>query len=250
MMSDRLEAPWFETAFGDLYALLYAHRDEDSAARETAELLSALGSQPIRGPVLDLCCGAGRHLAALRTQSLRVVGMDLSPQLLALAAARDGLLGHLVRGDMRRLPFGTIFVLVVNLFTSFGYFPTDAENEAALVEMARVLRPGGRLVIDHIHRAHIERTLVPYDQHTVGGVIIEQRRGIRAARVEKRIDLSFPDGRTRRLLESVRIFTPDEMKSLMRTAGFERIRLCGTFAGDPLTEQSARMIAIGEKGSR
>lgn len=246
-MPNRSEAPWYETSFGELYPLLYAHRDDTSAASEIAGLLATLAAGPIEGRVLDLCCGAGRHMAILRGRGLRMIGIDLSPQLITLAAERDDLSGRLARGDMRQLPFGPDFDLVVNLFTSFGYFEHEQDNVAALAEMARVLRPGGRLVIDHINRPHIERRLIPRDRRVHGDVTIEQRRQIRAGRVEKNIDLTFADGRTQQLLESVRIYTREEMEALLRSVGFTRIRFCGTFSGDPLSEDSPRMIVLAEK---
>ncbi|MDH3199035.1 MAG: class I SAM-dependent methyltransferase, partial [Candidatus Krumholzibacteria bacterium] len=53
---------WYEVAFGELYPVVYGRRDAAEAARTVGafgELLSG------RGPVLDLACGAGRHLEAL-----------------------------------------------------------------------------------------------------------------------------------------------------------------------------------------
>ncbi len=238
---------WFVTAFGELYPLLYAHRDETSAAREVLGLLEHLGLSDRGARILDLCCGAGRHLAALAAGGGRVVGVDLSAELLGRAAGRPGLAGRLVRGDMRRLPFGAAFDLVLNLFTSFGYFARDAENERALREMARVLAPGGTLVVDHIHRARAVRELVPEDVRAEHGLVVRQRREIRGERIRKEITVRRRDGCEERFLEDVRLYRPEELEAMMAAAGLRAVRLRGSLTGAPFGPQAARMVAIAEK---
>src|SRR5512140_898974 len=97
--------PWFEKAFGPIYLELYGHRDEREAARVVQVLekhLPGLNAGEERGaPVLDIACGAGRYLEALRKRGVRVIGLDLSPALLEHAGRIAP--GHLVRGDMRCL---------------------------------------------------------------------------------------------------------------------------------------------------
>ena len=75
--------PWWKAAFGAHYETLYAHRDDASAAAEVAGLLPRLRQAP--GPILDACCGNGRHLAALRAAGLPAFGFDLSADLLRSA---------------------------------------------------------------------------------------------------------------------------------------------------------------------
>ena len=61
---------------------------------------------------------------------------------------REGPRLRFLRQDVRRLAFRGEFDALVNLYTSFGYF-SARENEAVLRRMARSLRPGGRILIDH-----------------------------------------------------------------------------------------------------
>jgi SAM-dependent methyltransferase len=61
-----------------------------------------------------------------------------------------------VRADTRALPFATgSFALVVNLFTSFGYFRDDVMHLRVITEAGRITRPGGRFVLDSLHAAHV-----------------------------------------------------------------------------------------------
>ena len=83
---------WYRAAFGELYPLLYSHRDDCSAAREVSDIVALLELDDRTARILDLCCGAGRHSAALMEMGFeRVYGADLSSSLLAEACARDGL---------------------------------------------------------------------------------------------------------------------------------------------------------------
>jgi ubiquinone/menaquinone biosynthesis C-methylase UbiE len=241
-MPQERSSDWFKSAFGELYPVLYPHRDDESAAREVCNLIRQLQLARGGAQVLDLCCGNGRHAASLAEMGFDVYGLDLSPELLARAAARCALCGRLVRGDLRQLPFGARFDLVVNLFTSFGYFSADKDNTRALREMARVLRPGGQLVIDHINSASIARTLVPEDTRRAGDHRITQRRRIAKHRVRKEIRIEWDDGRTARIHEDVRLYTPEEMRQLLNTCGLTDVRFYGSFDGAALTPQAERMI--------
>lgn len=102
--------------------------------------------------VLDVPCGFGRHARLLARRGIMVVGVDLSRAMLA-EARRSGPEAGLcfVRADMRRLAYRGEFDAVLNLYTSFGYF-SPRENRDVLRRMARALKPGGRILIDHRDR--------------------------------------------------------------------------------------------------
>ncbi|MEX2673069.1 MAG: class I SAM-dependent methyltransferase [Phycisphaeraceae bacterium] len=244
----RAPEDWYARSFGELYPLLYQHRDDASAAAEAAAFLKLL-KLPAAARVLDICCGTGRHLAAMCQQNLNAWGVDLSWPLLKSAAERPGLAGRVVRADLRALPFaGGSFDAAVNLFTSFGYFAEDAANEQALKQMASTLRPGGKLLMDLMHAPRLRETLEPHSRRTVQGprgeVLVENRRQIIDQRVVNRIDVN--DGTEQRTFtESVRLYEPAEFMTMLEAAGLRAVQLVGSFEGDPLTADSARMIAIG-----
>lgn len=109
-----------------------------------------LGALPAEEPsdVLDVGCGTGELLRAMahKWPDARLVGLDLSPHMLARASAKDfgGSDVQLVEGSVTQLPFDdAAFDLVTNTISSHFYEDIDA----ALGEVARVLRPGGRFVM-------------------------------------------------------------------------------------------------------
>lgn len=238
-------ADWFVTAFGEAYPLIYKHRDDASAGLEAAGVATLIDLQPGER-LVDIACGAGRHAAAFADMGLNVVGVDLSANLLAEASQRPQLTGRLVRADVRALPFEGRFDAATNLFTSFGYFDDD-QNAAALKQMAGVLRPGGRLCLDHAHRAFVQETLVESETKQVDELTLRIRRSIEGDRVIKRTLAEHADGRTRDLIESVRLFTVDQITALFDDAGLSVERVAGSFDGGPLFDESDRMIVCGVK---
>jgi ubiquinone/menaquinone biosynthesis C-methylase UbiE len=96
--------------------------------------------------VLDVGCGTGvlLEMLARRTGAGLRVGLDFSPPMLARARERLGADAVLAAGDALALPFADASFEFVLTNSSLHYWP---DAEAALDELVRVLRPGGRLVI-------------------------------------------------------------------------------------------------------
>src|SRR5438093_502956 len=95
------QRPWYDAAFEGGYVEVYPHRDLAAARAEVAGLV-ARGVGSNGGRVLDLGCGFGRHVLALRERGLDAFGLDRSLALLRRAA--PSLAGRLARGDSRALP--------------------------------------------------------------------------------------------------------------------------------------------------
>ncbi len=235
---------WFTRWFGKEYLDLYPHRDEAEARAAVDMVLSTLGGVPMHA-ALDLACGSGRHTRAL-CEHVWTVGLDLSATLLEVAAAESSDVSY-VRADMRVLPFaGGAFDLVVNLFTSFGYFATDDENRTVLREVHRVIAGGGTFVLDYLNADNVRDTLVPEDTHEVGNRMVTQRRKITEDRrfVEKMISATDC---ANTYLERVRLFEPAELRALLTDAGFTITHELGDYDGSALEPDSPRTIFFAQR---
>jgi SAM-dependent methyltransferase len=236
---------WFEQWFGEEYHVLYPHRDEAEAQRAVA-LICRVASWSPGALVLDLACGAGRHAAELERAGARVVGLDLSPAMLLRAQRR--VRAPLVRGDMRALPFrpGT-FGLVVNLFTSFGYFRSDKEHGTVMRQVAEVLAPGGRFVIDYLNADQVRRTLRRDSEQIQQGdasARVKRRFSEEGLYVVKEIELRAEN---RSFQERVRLFTPAELEQLLTASGLEVVGRYGDYDGGPLGTDTPRTILVARR---
>ena len=130
-----IDSTWYRQHFNEDYRTLYAARDDAEAEAQVGFALQQLEIQA-EDRVLDLCCGHGRHLEALAKRNIRATGVDLSLPLLKEALARGS--GPLLRADMRKLPFAggaEGFSVLLNFFTSFGYFQEEKDNLAVIEEI-------------------------------------------------------------------------------------------------------------------
>lgn len=229
---------WFARDF-DLPTYFKIYQDKERDAGVEGEGLAALLALPPGSRVLNLPCGWGRLRPALEAAGLRVVGGDLSA--LNLARHRREFPGPCARLDLRRLPFRDRCADgVLCAYTSWGYFSTDEENQSQLQEFARVLGPGGVLVLDLAGRERCFR-----DLRTVGGRWYEVD-----GRYRERVRAS-PDGRrilTERICQGVRfrhdIWIPAdrEVPAALAAAGLELDQAFGGVDGRPWSPDAERWV--------
>jgi len=245
---------WQEFFTSGSYTLL-----EDIPAERTQAqiefILRELALEP-GARLLDAACGIGRHSLPLSAHGLMVMGLDYTPAYLRHAVAGVARLtvnlpARFVRGDIRRLPLepGT-FQAVINLFTSFGYFDDDAEDQATLQEFARVLAPDGLLLLDVQNRDCIARHFLPTDWTPLSdGYLLESRRwDARSGRIVS--DWTFlRNGVARTYTVTVRAYTCPEIERMLTIAGFEVMDLWGDWSGASLTLESRRIIVKARKRS-
>jgi malonyl-CoA O-methyltransferase len=104
--------------------------------------------------VVDLSCGVGRWLAHAKSQGATVFGMDLCPEMLLMATKKPGLAGRLVLADTRRPPLADGCADVVLCALSLGHM---APIESTMVELARIVVPGGSLIVSDFHPGAAQR---------------------------------------------------------------------------------------------
>ena len=236
---------WFDSPY---YHRLYGNRDASEARTLVDALVSRLRLEP-GAKVLDLACGRGRHAVALRAHGLDVTGVDLSPGSIAHARRfADDRLRFRVH-DMR-LPLGEPdrYDCVLNLFTSFGYFPSLAENMRVLQAVAGALHPGGTLVLDYFNSAWVERTLVPEETKRVEGTTFRLARRLHEGCFEKRIEFVDDEGAPRNFTERVMALRPEHFEEGFAGAGLQVQAAFGDYGLNPYDpETSPRLLYMARK---
>lgn len=238
----------FDRIFDEAYLEMYAPR-HDSEETE-AEALGAAGAAAVApgAAVLDCPCGFGRHAIVLAQAGYRVTGADRSPVLLEEARRRAGDLElELVQADYRELPFeDDSFDAVLNLFTALGYVGKEGDVQA-LSEFRRVLRPGGRLVVETMQRDRLARIFSPrtWDRLPTGYVLEErefdQARGVmNAAFIYIR-----HSGEQFEYPYEIRCYSPSELVEMALAAGFETVECYGGFDREELTLDARLVLVAG-----
>ncbi|HET7228768.1 MAG TPA: class I SAM-dependent methyltransferase [Longimicrobium sp.] len=236
---------WFAEWFGAEYLQLYPHRD-DAEAEHAAALIARHAAIAADAVVLDLACGAGRHVEHLREHGYRAFGLDLSYDLLRVAR-EDGL--PVLRGDMRELPVRTGAVgMVTSFFTSFGYFPDAHDDQRVLGEIRRVLAPGGLFAVDFLNADRVRERLRPRDEVEIGRRrVVQTRELVEEGRVvQKTIEIYEPGRRQPRVFyERVRLYGAGELEQMMERAHIEPFAAFGDYSGRPLGPAAPRVILMG-----
>ncbi len=255
-MTGEAETPWYVRFFKGDYLRVYGHTlQQDRTDLETQFAIHALGIQP-NHRVLDLCCGQGRHSIALAKTGLDVTGVDLSAEMLEIArseAEAAGLALTLRQADMRQLPdeFTSKFDAVINMFSSFGYLESEDDDQRVLHQIAKVLKPGGKLMMDLLNREWVIINNEEFDwqQHEDGRVVLERR----VLNLEKSINhLTYTeillDG-TRRTMSDLkmRLYTLTEIIQMLDNVGLTLQNVYGGFRGEDYGVNTRRMIVVASK---
>jgi len=243
---------WFEdeSFWSELYPFMFPEERFHLAEEQIEKILALVGYE--EGAVLDLCCGPGRHSLALAKRGIQVAAVDRSEFLLRRAkeeAAKSNLEIEFVLDDMRHFVSDQSFSLILNLFTSFGYFD-DIEDDLKVLQNAyRSLKPGGAMVIDVFGKEPLARKYQATNSTKFGDeVMLIQRNEICEDWTRCRNEWILVKGATARTFNfQTRLYSGQEMKDILRKAGFEEVKVFGDLDGNEYGVDAARLIAVGRK---
>jgi D-alanine-D-alanine ligase len=258
-MAIAVDPAWWKKAFDDIYLITDARSvcDQEITKREIDVVWDLLRMKPgIR--ILDLCGGHGRHSVELIKRGLTdCTLLDFSHYLVDYAAdhaRRMGLPLTCIRADARETGLSPdSFDAVLIMGNSMGYIPEQEADLSILRESLRLLKRGGRVLVDVADGNFLCRSLNPNAWHEIGDdIIVCRERELGQDRVNAReIVISRREGLLRDHTYSIRIYTPDRLKQLLLDAGFNGIEIHTQFTphdhhGD-YGCMNNRMIGIGSK---
>jgi SAM-dependent methyltransferase len=241
------DSEWWRSWFGPGYLALY---DQYLAERTPVEIdqLEALLSlrPPLR--ILDLPCGQGRHAIELARRSYDVTGVDLSPFLLKVAEERAKAAGVRVRwlsGDMRQPIAAEGFDVVLNLFTSLGYFADEMDDRRVVAAAATMLLPGGRFVLEVINGERLMAQFQEREWFTVGQAAVVERRSLDRSTRRMVVERTVTTPKETQVnVHAIRLYMSRDVDAMLREAGFGQVELYGDWSGEPLTPESLRVLAV------
>jgi SAM-dependent methyltransferase len=243
------DSDWWRSWFGPGYLALY---DQTLRARTPVEIDRLEALLQLRPPqrILDLPCGQGRHSIELARRGYEVTGMDISTFLIEVARERAHAAGVQVRwltGDMRQPIPDVKFDLILNLFTSFGYFAEDDDDQQVLAAAASMLTPAGRFVLEVINGERVMANFEERGWFTVGQSAVMEARSLDrpSQRMVVERTVSTPP-ETETSVHTLRLYTGPELEAAMRQAGFRQVDLYGDWSRESLQrDRSIAIVAVG-----
>ena len=249
---DHDDANWFESEsfWTAMFPFMFPEPSFTAAADNVPKIAALTGVSG--GNVLDLACGPGRYAIPLAQAGFVVTGVDRTRFLLKIARERAGRAAanvEWVEQDMREFLRPAAFDLVLNVFTSFGYFEDQAENRRVLENIFASLKPGGAFVFDHLGKEVLAARFVPtLSQSLPDGTILVQRQSI----VDdwSRIDgewILLAEGRATTFHLRHWLYSGREIRELLTSVGFTEISLFGSLEGTPYGPQAQRLVVVARK---
>lgn len=237
---------WYQNWFGNDYLKVYSHRDKNEAIQLVELIFSNTQLLP-DARILDVGCGQGRHLSIFAEHHFKITGIDLSSVLLRIAKENNenNPTANFLQADMRHLPLKSKFDLILNLFTSFGYFEKDEENQSVLEQIHQLLNKNGSFVFDYFNSDYIKNTLIPKHKKEVGEILVKQERYIENSRIKKKIELT-KKGKKTTYFESVKLYSPDEIYEMLRSVKLKINNVFGNYDGSAFELNSPRLLVFGE----
>lgn len=237
---------WWRDYFGEDF--FHLHVDlfpEELSRREVAGILELM-QLPVGARILDVPCGWGRHSVLLADYGYQVVGADISYDLLERAPEAP----LYVAADVRLQPFpDASFDAVINVFTSLGLFLDDNEDLRALREAHRLLRPGGKFLLESMHRDDVIAHYAERDRWTLpDGTEVQVRRRFDAVQGISYEKLRWRKGEQHgRKQHALRLRTATDIDTLICAAGFASIEYYGDWEGSPFEYDNSSLIAVASK---
>jgi cyclopropane fatty-acyl-phospholipid synthase-like methyltransferase len=238
---------WFDSPY---YHILYKDRDLDEAKLFIDNLVSHFRFRP-DDKILDLGCGKGRFAIYLYKLCFQVTGLDLSENNIRFAQRfsqifGDGKLRFYVH-DMRKPYHESGYNYILNMFTSFGYFENDQENQDAISSASAALVEGGKFILDFFNTARVIENLVKKQEKEISGIKFQIEKELKNDFVLKHIRFS-DQGNEYDFTEKVKAITENQFRGYFENAGLKIVDCFGDYNLRPFDSQTSdRMIFVGEK---
>ena len=232
-------------SFADVYDDWYPAPSDTAAT--VARLVELAGA----GPVLELGVGTGRLALPVADAGVEVVGVDASPEMLALLAAKPGAdRVRAILADMAELPVSGVgrFTLAWAAINTFFNLGTAAAQLACLRRVAALLCPGGRFVIEAFvppDPADIPTASVAPSTLSTDRLVLTATRHDPGTQTISGHHVELVEGETVRLRPwLVRYATPDQLDEMAAAAGLTRESRHEGWLDEPFTDASGHHVTV------
>ncbi len=256
---------WWATLFDEKYLKTYVDTVTPELTKQQIPFLLKY-LQPKKGAeILDLACGHGRHSIELAKLGYKVTGLDFSKHFIDIAkedAKAQEVKVNFICDDMRNLSFVNRFDAVINMFTSFGYFEDENDNELVLRKISRALKPDGKFLIEinnmvgnlarALRKGKIDRKtgflIIANKDKLSNGLIVTTKDELNPTTMRWSMTRTWKEnGKVKSYKTNVRIFSLPELGNMMERNGLRIEKIWGNMQGSPFGFDSRRLVALARK---
>ena len=256
---------WWETLFDEKYLKTYVDTVTPELTKQQIPFLLKLLKPKKGAEILDLACGHGRYSIELAKRGYKVTGIDFSKHFIDVAkrdAKGQGVKVNFFCDDMRNLSFVNKFDFVINMFTSFGYFDDEGDNELVLRKISRALKPNGKFLIEinnfagklarALREGKVDKragalTIVKKDKLSNGLMVITKDE-FNPATMRWAMTRTWKEkSKIKNYKTNVRIFSPAELGNMMKRNGLRVEKIWGDLRGSSLGVDSRRLVVLARK---
>ena len=237
---------WFENWFNSkYYHILYKNRDHKEAVFFLDNIIKNININ--NGRILDVACGKGRHAKYLNHLGFNVTGIDLSKNSIEFANKDSNENLKYFVHDMRSVFKKNHFDLVTNLFTSFGYFENQEDEQTTINAMSNNLKEGGLLLIDFMNVKKVISSLVTSESKEIDGIKFLIERKYDENHIIKKIIIKDKDSDLN-FQEKVRALTLYDFDVMLKKANMKIVDVFGDYSLNEFNAiDSDRLIIISRK---
>ena len=243
---------WWKDIFDSLYLKTDGDVVNDSGITksEVEHFLSILNPSN-DDKILDLCCGQGRHSLELARKGFKnIEGLDRSHSLIQKAknsSKKEGLNIKFREGDARKLPYSADeFNFVMILGNSFGYFETKEDDLKVLKEVFRILKPGGKILLDVTDGDFLILNFEPRSWEWIGKKeFVARERSLSSDRqklISREVITNTEKGVIADQFYAERLYNQENLQRLLEGAGFSAFVFHGSLSPDSKRNQDLGMM--------
>lgn len=240
---------WYENWFNSkYYHILYQDRNHQEAEAFIDTLFTFLN--PVKtAQVVDMACGKGRHAKKIADLGYETIGLDLSKESIHDAMRFEKCNLHFFIHDMLKSPAKHFqnADLILNLFTSFGYFKTLEEHLKVVKNFADCMKSGGQFLFDFMNATKAVNELKTEEIKTIDGIDFKITKVFENHIIYKTI--TFEDnGVSHQHTEEVFALDFNDFQSIFNACGLTIEHSFGDYQLNAFNkDKSSRLIILAKK---
>ena len=229
---------WFNSPF---YHLLYKERDSSEATYFMNNLINKLQIDK-NSSILDLACGRGRYSLYLSNIGHKVTGIDISKENISEAKKNESDKLNYILHDMR-YPLNQKFDLILNLFTSFGYYEKDTDNLSVIKSIKSNLETDGQAVIDFFNIDYILDNLVEKEEKNIDKTKFIIHRYLENDLLVKDISILL-NNKPYKFQEKVKAYRMDDFLAMFKNCNLKLKEIYGDYKLNSFNKNSSNRLIM------